>query len=141
MSRFWSRVASITVATTLLGCSGTTEPLGSHAEFGRALWLARHPRAYSYEVEITAFYSVPGYVRVQVSDGRAVDARDSSGQTVANFDLTIDDIWNDVEAARARNEVNAIRFDERGVPIDVDIGTWANDGGMHFSVRNFAASR
>jgi uncharacterized protein DUF6174 len=141
MNRFWSRIATIAVATTLLGCSGATEPLGNHAEFGRALWLARRPQAYSFDVAVTAFFSAPGYVRVRVSDGQAVDARDSSGQTVANFNLTIDDIWNNVEAARVRNEVNAIRFDERGVPVEADIGTWANDGGVHYSVRNFAASR
>ncbi len=141
MSRFWSRVASIVVATTLLGCSGTTEPLDNHVDFGRTLWLARRPQAYSFEVAVVAFIPTPGYLRVQVSDGQAVDVRDSSGRVIPDPTLTLDIIWDQILRARATNDLNSLRFDERGVPVEVDIGHQADDSGIHYSVRNFAATR
>jgi hypothetical protein len=141
MSRFWTRVVSIAMAATVLGCSSATEPHGTDVDFARAQWLGRHPRAYRFEVQITAFYSTPGYFRVQVSDGRVVDARDPSGQPVAGFAVTVDGIWDALLAARAKNELNSATFGQRGVPAEVDLGPWAIDGGMHYSVRNFAATQ
>ena len=142
MSRFWPRIASIVVATTLLGCSGTTEPLGNHVDFARALWLARRPRSYSFEVAVTSSWtSTAGYLRVEVSDGRVVAVRDPAGATLEDFSLTVDGIWDQLLAYRARGELNAARFDARGVPLETDMGPWPVDGGMHYSVRNFAASR
>lgn len=141
MSRFWSRVASIAVATTLLGCSGTTEPSDNHVDYGRTLWLALRPQAYSFEVAVIAYIPTPGYLRVQVSDGQAVDVRDSSGRPLPDPSLTIDAIWDAILRARATNELNSVRFDKRGVPVEVDIGDMAIDSGIHYSVRNFAASR
>ena len=141
MSRSWARVASIALAVMVSSCSSATEPQSGGVDFARVLWLGSHPRTYSYEVAVTAFFGTPGSVRVQVSDGRVVSARDSTGQTVANFDLTVDDIWDDLLAARARNELNSAKFGQRGVPVEVDLGTWANDGGVHYSVRNFALTR
>jgi len=142
MSRFWPRAATITLAITLLGCSSTTEPLGNHVDFARALWLGRRPSAYTFEVA-TASSWLPrsGYYRVQVSNGQVVAARDSSGQAVADFGITVDGIWDELLEHRARGELNSARFDERGVPVEVDMGPWAVDGGVHYSVRNFAASR
>jgi hypothetical protein len=141
MSRFWARAASIAMAVTVLSCSSATEPLGADVDFARTLWLGRHPRAYSFEVQITAFYSTPGYFRVQVSDGQVVDARDPSGQPVADFTVTVDGIWDALLAARAKNELNSATFGRRGVPAEVDVGPWPLDGGTHYSVRNFAASQ
>jgi len=125
----------------LLSCSRSTEPQRTtDVDAARVNWLARRPLAYHFEVQITAFYSMPGYFRVQVSDGRVVDARDPSGQPVADFSLTVDGIWDALLAARAKNELNSATFGQRGVPAEVDLGPWAIDGGMHYSVRNFAAT-
>jgi len=100
------------------------------------------PLAYTFEVA-TASSWLPrsGYYRVQVSNGQVVAARDSSGQAVADFGITVDGIWDELLEHRARGELNSARFDERGVPVEVDMGPWAVDGGVHYSVRNFAASR
>lgn len=141
MSRSWARVASIALAATVSSCSSATEPLGTHVDFERALWLGRHPRAYSFEVTVTAFLSRPGFVRVQVSDGQVVDARDSSGQPIADYALTVDGIWDALLAARTRNELNSAEFGPWGVPTEVDVGELANDSGAHYSVRNFAVIR
>ncbi|HEX7979618.1 MAG TPA: DUF6174 domain-containing protein [Gemmatimonadaceae bacterium] len=140
MSRSWLRLASITMTVALLSCSSATEP-GTDVDFARALWLGRHPRAYTFEVAVTAFLSRPGFVRVQVSEGRVIDARDSSGQPIADYALTVDDLWDDLLLARARNELNSAKFSLWGVPTEVDVGELANDSGRHYSVRNFAVSR
>ncbi len=140
MNRSWLRVASTTMAVVLLSCASATEP-GTDVDFARTLWVGRHPRAYTFEVAVTAFLNRPGYVRVQVSDGQVVDARDSSGQPISDYALTIDGIWDTILLARMRNELNSVKFGPGGVPTDVDVGTLANDGGAHYSVRNFAASQ
>ena len=141
MNRFWARALSIAMAVTVLGCSSATEPPGNDVDLARALWLGSHPRAYSFEVQISAFYSTPGYFRVRVSDGQVVEARDPSGQPIADFGVTVDRIWDALLAARAKNELNSATFGRRGVPAEVDVGPWAIDGGVHYSVRNFAASQ
>ena len=71
---------------------------------------------------VVAYIPTPGYLRVQVSDGQAVDVRDSSGRPIVSPALTIDTIWDDILRARATRDLNSVRFDERGVPIEVDIG-------------------
>lgn len=136
MRRSWARVAII-AAAAVSSCSSPTEALGSRVDFERALWLGRHPRAYSFEVAVTAFLNRPGFVRVQVSDGRVVDARDASGQSIADYPLTIDAIWDTILLARDRHELNSATFGAWGVPADVDVGELANDSGARYSVRNF----
>ena len=143
MSRCWLRIASIAMTTVLLSCSSSTEPHGStDVDAARVLWLARQPRAYSFEVAMeSSWFRRSGYYRVQVSDRQVVAARDSSGQAVADFTITVDGIWDELLAARANNELNSARFDLRGVPLETDMGAWPVDGGRHYSVRNFAVSR
>jgi hypothetical protein len=77
----------------------------------------------------------------RVSSGEVVAARDSSGQAVADFTITIDRIWDELLAARANGELNSARFDFRVVPNETDMGEWPVDGGRHYSVRNFAVNR
>jgi len=142
MSRFWLRAASIAFFSTLLGCTGATEPLGTEVDFARNLWLAHRPRAYSFEVApSSAWFAPTGYYRVTVSDGQVVSASDPSGKPLTDFTLTVDGIWDELLAARERNELNSVRFQSLGVPAEVDWGEWAVDGGVHYSVRNFARTR
>ena len=143
MSRSWPGIASLAMATMLLSCSNATEPRGStDVDSARIIWLARQPRVYSFEVATeSSWFPRSGYYRVQVSDGQVVAARDSSGQAVPDFTITVDGIWDELLAARASNELNSARFDLRGVPLEADMGPWAVDGGRRYSVRNFAASR
>lgn len=124
-------------------CTGSTEPLGNQVDFNRNLWLANRPRAYSFEVApSSAWFAPTGYYHVQVSDGRVLAASDPSGKPLTDFTITIDVIWDELLAARARNEpLNSVHFENLGVPAEVDWGEWAVDGGVHYSVRNFARSR
>jgi hypothetical protein len=143
MRRLWPSVVSIATVITLLGCSGTTEPLGStDVDAARVHWLALRPQAYTFEVQPSSSWFAPsGYYRIQVSAGQVISARNPDGQVVTDFALTIDGIWDQLLAARASNELNSARFDARGVPLESDMGEWAVDGGRRYSVRNFAVSR
>lgn len=141
MGKPWPRIAAIGFATALLSCSGATEPRHVDVDLARTVWLTNHPRAYSFEVATaTSWFPKSGYYRVQVSDGQVVAARDSSGKVVDNFSLTVDGIWDQLLAARAKGELNSAFFNQRGVPVESDMGPWPVDGGVHYSVRNFTAS-
>jgi hypothetical protein len=59
---------------------------------------------------------------------------------VANFTLTVDTIWEMLLAARASGELNSAVFNQRGVPVEADMGPWPVDGGVRYSVRNFTES-
>lgn len=141
MLRCWSLVAVIALSAVVSSCTSATEPVGARVDFERTLWLGRHPQAYAFDVAVTAFLSRQGYVHVQVSDGRVVDARDAAGQQIADYTLTIDGIWDAILAARASNSLNSATFGPWGVPAEVDVGELANDSGAHYSVRNFVTSK
>lgn len=134
--------AIVAVAAALLNCSGTTEPRHTDVDLARSAWLGNHPQAYSFEVAIaTSWFPKSGYYHVQVSIGQVVAASDSAGRAVADFTLTVDGIWDQLLAARARGELNSALFNRRGVPVESDMGPWPVDGGVHYSVRSFAESR
>jgi hypothetical protein len=141
MSIRWLRTTTIgVVAAGLMSCSAATEP-HSDVDRARAAWLTGKPAAYSFEVESHfSMFPKSGYYRVQVSNGQVVSAVNPDGEPVTDFRLTIDRIWDSVLAARSRGELNSALFDHRGVPVEVDMGPWPVDGGVHYSVRNFAAS-
>jgi hypothetical protein len=141
-------VAIIAVAAALMNCSGTSEPrspdapLTADVDRARSAWLGDHPLAYRFEVAVaSSWFPMSGYYRVQVSDGRVVAAVSATLQVVADFTLTVDTIWDHLLAARARGELNSALFNLRGVPVETDMGPWPVDGGVHYSVRNFAISR
>lgn len=142
MSRRWARFGVVGIAATLLGCSKPTEPRHADVDLARSVWLADHPRAYTFEVATaSSWFPKSGYFLVQVSDGQVLAASDSTGKAVTNFTLTVDGIWDRLLAARARGELNSALFNQRGVPVESDMGPWPVDGGVHYSVRNFAAHR
>jgi Family of unknown function (DUF6174) len=141
MRRPWPRIVMLATSIALLGCSSATEPGSSiDVDTARARWLALRPSAYSFDVApSSSWFPATGYYHVEVSAGQVVAARNPAGQTVADFTLTVDRIWDELLAARAINELNATHFDLRGVPLETDMGPWPVDGGRHYSVRNFAA--
>jgi Family of unknown function (DUF6174) len=93
---------------------------------------------YSFEVETMSMLPRSGFIRVRVDNGVITQALNPDGERAENFSLTIDGIWDAILRARARGEVNSVQFNPLGVPIETNIGTWANDGGVHYSVRGFA---
>ena len=129
----------IAVASGLLGCSGPTAPGHTDVDLARATWLAQRPSAYTFEVATTTSW-VPksGYYQVEVLNGDVVAARDPAGTPVATFALTVERIWDAILVARQKGELNSAFFDQRGVPLETDMGPWPVDGGVHYSVRRFA---
>jgi hypothetical protein len=140
MQNTFVRVAAFAVVSAaVLNCAGSTEPRDTDLNAARTLWLAQHPQSYTFEVATASFANLnTGYYRVQVSRGEVVATSDPTGQPVANFTLTIDALWDGVLSARDRGELNSALFNPRGVPVEVDLGNWALDGGVHYSVRNFS---
>jgi hypothetical protein len=144
MGSNWGRATAIAiVSTAILGCSETTtEPRHTDVDLARSVWLTNHPQAYSFEVATaSSWFPSAGYYRVHVSNGQVIEATDPTGKPVANFTLTVDTIWDYVLAARARGELNSAVFNQRGIPVESDMGPWEVDGGVRYSVRNFAESR
>ena len=144
MNRNWVRATAVAlVSTAMLGCSGpTTEPRFSQVDVARHVWLTTHPQSYSFEVASTSsWFPSAGYYRVHVSHGQVIEATDPTGTPVADFTLTLDTLWDYVLAARAKGELNSAVFDRRGIPVESDMGPWEVDGGVRYSVRNFAESR
>ena len=133
-------LAGMFVSAWIIGCSGaTTEPLHSDVDRARAVWLAEGATSYSFELAmVTSWFPKGGYVFVQVSDRRVVDAVAPVGEPApAGLPPTLDEIWDRILDARARGELNSAQFDSRGVPVESDMGPWPEDGGVHYSVRAF----
>lgn len=145
MVRRWMRMATvIVVSTALLDCSDATAPAPSHSDvdLARSVWLATHPASYTFDVATTSSWSpTAGYYRVEVRAGEVVSARDPLGRVDPNFTLTVETIWDRLITARAEGQLNSATFDGRGVPLETDMGSWPVDGGVHYSVRDFAATR
>jgi hypothetical protein len=143
MSRHMLRTAGIVAAAmAILSCSSPTEPRITDVDLARSAWLANRPPSYSFELAWhSSWFGSTGFLRVQVVNGQVVAASDATGKPVANYSITVDSIWDDILAARARGDLNSVEFDQRGVPVESDMGPWAVDGGVHYSVRNFVESR
>ena len=73
-------------------------------------------------------------------DREVVEALDANGQPVQS-QRTLESVWRDILAAHENGEVNLVRFSNRGVPLEIDLGPWEVDGGRHYSVRNFSRQR
>jgi hypothetical protein len=131
---------ALALALLLSACVSTTEPEPLHDDVDRAreTWLASRPANYRFEIAMqTSWFPKSGYYRVRVANGQVVETRDQTGVPTNNFPLTIDALWDQLLAARARGELNSARFDGQGVPREIDTGPWPVDGGVHYSVRNF----
>jgi hypothetical protein len=74
-------------------------------------------------------------------DRNVVTATDPDGKSIANYTLTIDEIWNQLLDARARGDLNSVTFNNRGVPILTDMGPWPVDGGVRHTIRSFVPDR
>lgn len=129
------------VLTPISGCSSPTELHGDIAA-ARMDWMRMNARDYVFEVSITSSWTPPsGFFRVRVVNRQVIEAFQPNGSPAQGFTLTLDGIWDRILAAQTDDQVNAVSFDGRGVPIEADIGHWASDGGMRYSVRRFARQR
>lgn len=136
------RLGSIALLAILtLGCHSTTEPSIRNVGFAYERWAASHPSSYQFDLTITASTPRHGPLHITVAHDQVVSAIDDSGAPIAGFTTTIDTIWRDVLDSRARGDLNSAEFTFTGVPIEVDMGNWALDSGVHYSIRNFSVTR
>ena len=107
----------------------------------RRRWLAARPADYTFDFHLQTAWFPPGdYTRIEVRDGRVVAARNARTGAPSPIEhlRTIDEIWDRLVAARDRREtLSQLRFNLIGAPLDAMVGTFANDGGVHYSVRRF----
>jgi hypothetical protein len=128
--------AVVTFLGVSLRCSDPIEPDDDIAE-ARATWLATRPDNYYFEINVTSFVSSPGYYQVWVLGDVVESARDPDGQPDDNFDVTIDDVWDQLLAALDDGELRVARFDRHGVPVEVSFGDFSLDSGVTYRIRNF----
>lgn len=104
-------------------------------------WTTSHPSTYSFEViTYTAMLPSSGFYHVEVTDNRVATVRsDSTGALVAaSFGFTVDELWARLNWARGQGDgVSSLRFSREGVPIQAMTGSFANDGGVYYELRNF----
>jgi hypothetical protein len=85
-----------------------------------------------------AFAPSRGAIHIAVANGQMTSARDGSGTPIEFSAITIDTLWARTLSAQQKGTLNSAEFTLSGVPTDVDMGDWALDGGVHYTVRHFA---
>ena len=139
LPRIRSVAATLALASLATGCLWPTDPLHSDIDRAYAAWTRYRTPNYRFDVQIASFAGDgEGWHRVTVYDGKPVEVIDPSGQRLAEWHATIDSIWEHVLSARAHDEVNRALFDNRGVPIELDVGSWVLDSGVRYTVRAYA---
>jgi hypothetical protein len=126
-------------AAALQACGDLFGP-STHGDVARARadWLRNKPASYVFDVTTRSSWSLERSVRVTVQDDAVASAVElPSGTAVANWTLTVELIWTDILNAQEEGDVNSARFDERGIPLSVDLGPWPVDGGRSYAVTNF----
>ena len=125
------------IAVLAAGCGSATEPHTSDVAFAHAQWLGFHPASYSFDLSMQASTPPSGPVHITVTNGLRSSALDQSATPLEFWDVTIDTIWAQILSARQSGMLNSAEFTMSGVPTDVDMGSWANDYGVHYTIRNF----
>src|SRR5688572_27616615 len=123
-------------AVALQGCGDIFGP-STHRDVARARadWLRDNPTSYVFDVTSTSSWFPERSVRVTVQDDAVASAVElPSGAAIATWKLTVELIWTDILNAHEAGEVNSARFDDRGIPLSVDLGPWPVDGGRSYVV-------
>jgi hypothetical protein len=103
-------------------------------------WAATHASSYGFDVIVqTAMVPSAGFHHVDVQNGRVVSVVSySTGERVAvSNGFTIDALWERLNAAKRQGELSQLRFSTDGVPLEAMTGSYANDSGTHYELRNF----
>jgi hypothetical protein len=138
-----SHVLFSAVIALLGACSSVTEPIVPTLDFdaAQARWASSHPSSYSFDyISYSAMLPTQGFFRVDVTNGSVVRVMSySTGAFVATTaGFTIDDLWARIKQAKSAGEtLSELRFSVDGVPLDAMIGSFANDGGVRYQLRNY----
>lgn len=126
------------IAIFAIGCASSTEPHTVDVALAHAQWLRFHPGSYSFDLSMWASTPPAGPFRITVTNGQMTSAVDPSGRAIQFSAFTIDSLWARILSARQSGTLNSAEFMLSGVPTDADMGVWASDGGVHYTIRNFA---
>jgi hypothetical protein len=131
------------LAILVFGCSSrsATEPRTTDPDVAYAQWSAFHPPSYTFDFGVRTSMTPARTYHVTVANGQVVDARTLFGAAISSFTFTIDTLWNEIHRARESGSLNSAVFSLSGVPLDTDMGEWASDGGVHYTVSNFSVTR
>lgn len=138
-------IAVLAACSSVTGVADATDVVDPTLDFDSAQmrWVAVRPSNYGFDfITHTAMVPSAGFHHVEVLDGRVatVWSYSTGGGTFASasYGLTIDSLWARFNRAKSQGEtLTSLRFSTEGVPLEAMVGSFANDGGVHYEVRNF----
>lgn len=132
-------LAAALLAAAVAACSDPSAPGHSDIPTARAAWLDAAIADYTFEIAVqNTALPLSGYIHVRVLDGSVASATDENGSPINDYDLTIEAMWQRILESHDSGQLKSVRFDRRGVPIEVDIAAGVSHGGYTWFVRNFA---
>lgn len=137
-------IAIVGACSSVTGVPDATDIADPTLDFDSAQlrWAAAHPSNYGFDFIVhTAMVPSAGFHHVDVQNGRvAIVFRYPGGEHVdAKNGFTVDTLWARLNAAKRQGEsLSQLRFSTDGVPLEAMTGSFANDGGVHYELRNFA---
>ncbi len=139
-----NRTRLLGVAFALLAaCSSVTEVADATLDLdaAHARWMSTHPASYTFDFNSQgSAFPTPEYYRVEVTNNRitAVTRLPTGEPVVVTRALSIDDLWVVLTSARARGEpLSSLEFSSAGVPLLAVVGSFANDSGTSYRIRNY----
>ena len=143
------RLLSLVVAVLALlpACSSSTAPgelvpdQSLTFETAHARWEATRQPDYSFDFDIqTAWLPTPLSAQVIVVGNQVADVRRGGGSAPLNLGFTVDQLWDQMAAARAAGRpLTDLQFSREGIPMEVMIGSFADDSGVRYHLRNYRA--
>ena len=139
----YRRMALVAAVLFACGCGSGTEPVLHDIDLARTRWLANRPAEYVFEVAIASSWTPKtSYHRATVVVTDVTSVVDEKGAAVSStWAISIDSLWQRILTERANGSLNSAVFSQVGVPLETDWGPWPVDGGVHYSIRNYARLR
>lgn len=130
-----------TVLPALLVSACSAPLLGGGDEGGsltRLMWERQGIDDYRYLFSAVCFCPERGPVQVTVRDGEVIDVQSTSGGGLIPV-LTVDELFDAIEDARARGTYTKVEYHPRlGYPTSAEIGTLSNDAGTLYLISDLA---
>lgn len=119
-------------------CGDFVAPGTSNVDEARAAWLKSRSADYSFEYAWrSSWFDWTAFRRVTVTRGVVTAVSGTQDGLKLEYQPTLDRIWDELLSSRALHQLNAANFGRDGIPIHVNYGEWASDGGVEYTVRDF----
>jgi hypothetical protein len=135
------RTMLVTLVGFAVACGGGTDPQIDDVDLAHARWTANRATGYVFELASLSMAGQSPFHRITVDNGLVTAVVGEDGVPVPGLRLTIDSLFHLAFDRRERGELNEASFTRQGVPVMIDFGQWALDGGSRFTVRNFSRIR